>query len=87
MMGALLKHRTRQLRYEREKRLALEETNTVLAAYIASLVEELGGVRVSRAKIKEFIGKYNAKIASDGTDYVIGIERNGRIEGEPHGGK
>ena len=84
---ALLRHRTRQLRYEREMRRGVEETNTILAAFLADLVEERGEARVSRAKIKETVGKYSAVIACEGDDYVIGVDRVPSSRSDKHGGK
>lgn len=85
ILGALLRHRTRQLRFEREKRGALEEANMILAAYVAHLIDESGGARISKARIKDFIGKYSANISSDGEDYVIEINRGGFTSGGKNG--
>ena len=84
---ALLKHRTRQLRFERANSRALEEANKIISAYLAFFIGERGSVRVPRSKIREYIGKYRADIVSEGSDYVIKILRCGSSEDKAHGGE
>lgn len=69
----LLALRGRQLRLEREKIRAIEETDRILSAYLAILIEKNGMVRVSRAEVREIMGKYRATVAVDGDDYVIRV--------------
>ena len=82
IVGGLLRMKNRQIRAERERSRALSESNSILSAYVASLIEERGGARVSREQIKNAIGKYTAKVISDGADYVISIIREGCEDGE-----
>ena len=66
----------RRLRCEKERAAALTETNSILSAYIAYLIESRGCVRVSREAIRSNIGKYRALVEASGGDYVIRIVRN-----------
>ena len=77
IVGGLLKMKNRQLRAEREKSRALSETNSILSAYVASLIEERGGARIAKDQIRKAIGKYTAQVLSEGADYVISVIRNG----------
>ena len=78
IVGGLLKMKNRQLRAEREKSRALDETNSILSAYVASLIEERGGARIAKDQIRSAIGKYSAQVIADGADYVISVIRNGK---------
>ena len=75
IFGGLLRLKNRQLREERANSRALRETNSILSAYVASLIEEKGGVRISRDKIRASIGSYAAEVRRDGGDYVITVRR------------
>lgn len=77
IVGGLLRMKNRQLRAEREKSRALGETNSILSAYVASLIEERGGARIAKDQIRCAIGKYTAQVLTDGADYVISVIRNG----------
>ena len=77
IVGGLLRMKNRQIRAERERSRALSESNSILSAYVASLIEGRGGARIPREQIKNAIGKYTAKVISDGADYVISIIREG----------
>lgn len=79
----LLSFKNRQLRFERDRRVALEETNSILSAYLAYLIEENGEVRIPREVIKSSIGRYKAFISVSGDDYLISVisERKGGKEG------
>ena len=65
IVGGLLKMKNRQLRAEREKSRALDETNSILSAYVASLIEERGGARIAKDQIRSAIGKYSAQVIAD----------------------
>lgn len=78
IVGGLLRFKNRQLRDERAKSRALDETNSILSAYVASLIDERGGAKISREKIKNAIGKYAASVRVEGGDYVISISKNGK---------
>ena len=73
VVGGLLRFKNRQLKDERARSRALGETNSILSAYVASLIEERGGAKISREKIKKAIGKYVASVRVEGGDYVISI--------------
>ena len=77
IVGGLLRMKNRQLRAEREKSRALGETNSILSAYVAALIEERGGARIAKDHIRKAIGKYTAEVLSDGADYVISVIRSG----------
>ena len=72
-VSVLLKNR--QLRLEREKRRALEESNSILSAYLALLIEKEGGVRVPRELIRSVIGRYRARVKVSGDDYIISVDK------------
>lgn len=67
----------RRLRVEREKNSALLEANAILSAYIAILIENDGGVRVSRELIRSVVGRYRAEVSVSGDDYVISVKGDG----------
>ena len=75
VVGGLLRFKNRQLKDERARSRALGETNSILSAYVASLIEERGGAKISREKIKKAIGQYVASVRVEGGDYVISINR------------
>ena len=77
IVGGLLRFKNRQLKDERTKSRALGETNSILSAYVASLIDERGGAKISREKIKNAIGKYVANVHVEGGDYVISISKSG----------
>ena len=77
IVGGLMRMKNRQLRAERERSRALNETNSILSAYVASLIEERGGARIAKDQIRSAIGKYTAQVLSDGADYVISVIREG----------
>ena len=52
-----------------------KETNDILSAYLALLVEKHGSARVPKALIREAIGGYRAVVGTAGDDYVITVER------------
>ena len=66
----------RRLRREKERAAALEQTNSILSAYLAILIEREGEVRVPRRLVRNSIGKYRAKALVSGDDYLIKIERD-----------
>ncbi len=67
----------RRIRYEKERVSALNETNSILSAYIAYLIESKGVVTVSREAIRSSIGRYRALVEASGGDYIIKIVRCG----------
>lgn len=77
IVGGLLRMKNRQIRAERDKSRALSETNSILSAYVASLIEDRNGARISKDQIRKAIGKYTAQVLSDGADYVISVIRSG----------
>ncbi len=71
----LISVKNRQLRLEREKNHALEETNSILSAYLAVLIEKNGEARVPRRLVRDAIGNYRACVEVLGDDYLIRILR------------
>ena len=67
--------RNRLVRLEREKIKAYEETNKILAAYIAVLISRHGTVRIPKKAISEALDNYKSSVGVDGEDYVITIEK------------
>lgn len=63
----------RRIRCEKERVAALTETNSILSAYIAFLIESKDSVRVPRRVIRDYIGNYSALIEVSGEDYVIKV--------------
>lgn len=71
----LFSFKNRQIRLEREKNRALEETNSILSAYLAILIEKNGDVRIPRRLVRDAIGNYRACVEVEGDDYLIKILR------------
>lgn len=71
----LVKLKNKQLNVERLKICALEQTISILSAYISIFIDEQGEVRIPKMQIKNAIGHYLAKVVPDGTDYVISMEK------------
>ena len=71
----LVKMKNKQLNVERLKICALEQTNSILSAYISIFIDEQGEVRIPKMQIREAIGRYSAKVVLDGSDYVIRVEK------------
>ena len=80
--GFLIAVKNRQIRFERERLRALEETNKILSAYVAILVESLGETRISKELVREALGSYKASVKDSGDDYLISVTstRKGKIE-------
>lgn len=74
--GFLIAFKNRQIRFERERLKALEETNKILSAYIAILVEELGETRISKELVREALGSFKASVRDSGDDYLISVSRS-----------
>ena len=69
--------KNKQIKLERERSRGYKETNDILSAYLALLVERHDGVRVPKELIREAIGSYRAIVGTAGDDYVITVERCG----------
>ena len=69
----LLSYKRRLLSLEREKNKALCETNAILSAYVALLIDEMGEARISRSEVRNSIGNYSATVRAEGDDYVISV--------------
>lgn len=69
--------KNKQIKLERERSRGYKETNDILSAYLALLVEKHDGVRVPRELIRDAIGSYRAIVGTVGDDYVITVERCG----------
>ena len=77
IINRLIAYKNRQISLEREKNRALCETNSILSAYVALLVDSQESARISRRKIRDSVGRYVAKVTADGDDYVISIDAAG----------
>lgn len=73
IINRLIGYKNRQISLEREKNRALIETNAILSAYVAMLVDGKESVRISRRLIRESIGRYTATVLPQGDDYVISV--------------
>lgn len=71
----LVKLKNKQLNVERLKICALEQTNSILSAYISIFIDGQGEVRIPKMQIREAIGRYSARVGIDGSDYVIRMEK------------
>lgn len=71
----LIALKNKQIKLERERSRGYKETNDILSAYLALLVEKHGSARVPKALIREAIGGYRAVVGTAGDDYVITVER------------
>ena len=81
MVNKIIKHllgiKKRQIRYERERSRAIEESNKILSAYITLLSEKMGEIRVPRAEVSRVLGKCRVRVSRSGEDYVIFVEPEG----------
>lgn len=68
--------KNRQIRFERERSRAVEESNKILSAYIALLAKKSGEIRVSREEIGRVLGQVRAMVSRSDEDYVITIEHD-----------
>lgn len=68
---ALIKRKNKMIRLEREQRRALEETVSVLSAYVGLLLARIGGCEIPVALVKEAIGGYSFKIGKSGDCYTV----------------
>lgn len=73
IFNRLIGYKNRLISLEREKNRALFETNSILSAYIAVLLDGKGSVRISRKQIRDSIGRYAAKVITDGEEYIISV--------------
>ena len=71
----LVKLKNKQINAERLKICALEQTNSILSAYVSIFIDEQGEVRIPKMQIRDAIGQYSAKVIPDGSDYVIRVEK------------
>lgn len=71
----LIALKNKQIKLERERSRGYKETNDILAAYLALLVEKHGSARVPKELIREALGSYRAVVGAIGDDYVITVER------------
>ena len=77
MIRHLLGIKNRQVRFERERSRAIEESNRILSAYLALLMKDGDEVRIDRRAISDAIGRFSAKVRCDGENYVISLEHEG----------
>ena len=73
IFNRLIGYKNRLISLEREKNRALFETNSILSAYIAVLLDGKDSVRISRKQIRDSIGRYAAKVITDGEEYIISV--------------
>lgn len=72
--------KNKQIKLERERSQGYKETNDILSAYLALLVEKHDSIRVPKELIRDAIGSYRAIVGAVGDDYVITVERcNGNL--------
>ena len=73
IFNRLIGFKNRQISLERERNRALGETNSILSAYVAILVDGKDTARISRKTIRDSIGRYTAEVTSVGDEYVIRV--------------
>lgn len=78
LISYLWRLKNRQVKALLERISVLEESNSVLSAYIAFLVKEKGILRVPRSEIGRLIGRFSASVSTDRDDYVIQIVDDGK---------
>ena len=76
----IIKRKNAQLRQEREKLLAAEASNRILASYIHCLAKDTGEVRIKKSKISEVFGRYRADVSVNDEEYIIKIKELTRSE-------
>lgn len=71
--------KNRQIRDERQRSRALEESCRILSAYIALIAESRGEIRVSAKEVGRAIGHCDVQVSRQGGDYVIKVARSGNV--------
>ena len=72
----VLRHKNSQIRAEREKLRAADESNKILSAYIALLASGQESVKVSKADDREALSRYGTEISSDKDCYIIKVKKS-----------
>jgi hypothetical protein len=70
---ALLARKNKQIKLEREKCRALEETNKILSAYVGLLVAKCGGVKIPKSLIAEAIGGFHLSVGQSDGCYTVTV--------------
>lgn len=70
---ALLARKNKQIKLEREKYRALEETNKILSVYVGLLVAKCGGVKIPKSLIAEAIGGFHLSIGQSDGCYTVTV--------------
>lgn len=63
--------KNRQLREARERVRALEETNSILTAYLGFLIAKCGEIVMPRSVLSEGIGNFDISVEQNGENYLI----------------
>lgn len=71
---ALIARKNRQIRLERERCRALEQTNTVLSAYVGLLVARCGGVAIPKSLVSKALGCYKLSVSTQGDCYTVSVQ-------------
>ena len=70
---ALLKRKNKQIRLERERCRAMEETNKIISAYVGLLVAKCGVVEFPKALLADAIGKFSVSVCQNDGYYKINV--------------
>ena len=71
--------KNRQIRDERRRTRALEESLRILSAYVALLAEKSGEIRISAEEVGRAIGQCTAQVTRKDGYYLIKVDRKGNI--------
>ena len=71
--------KNRQIRDERRRTCALEETLRILSAYVALLAEKSGEIRISAEEVGRAIGQCTAQVTRKDGYYLIKVDRKSNI--------
>lgn len=70
---ALIARKNRQIRFERDRVKALEQTNDVLGAYVGLLVARCGGAMIPKSLVRDALGHYKMSVRAEGDCYTVSV--------------
>lgn len=75
----ILRHKNKQIREERKKLEAMCEADRILSAYLALLIEDVGGnATLSRSRVSDAIGKYDVSLERKDDDYILRLKKRSK---------
>lgn len=69
--NAICSHQKKQLKEARERVRALEETNSILTAYLGFLIMKYGEVELPKRLVRDGLGNFGIRLTSVGDNYLV----------------